>query len=126
MIMEKFIKVLISADENEWPHDMLQDMENRGARVTVVSRDGQAVLEKSETWRPDVYILNLLMPGMDAIGVIRTDGTDFCFPANTSANDNGEARRKPCLPFSVVKALPLSACRPASSGPCGCCPVPLR
>ena len=72
MIMEKFIKVLISADENEWPHDMLQDMENRGARVTVVSRDGQAVLEKSETWRPDVYILNLLMPGMDAIGVIRT------------------------------------------------------
>lgn len=70
--MEKFIKVLISADENEWPHDLLQEMESRGARFTVVPRDGQAVLEKSEAWHPDVYVLNLLMPGMDAIGVIRT------------------------------------------------------
>lgn len=70
--MDKSIKVLISAEPGEWPREVLEEAEQKGAQAVFVPRDGMAVLEKARTLQPDVYVLPLLMPGMDAIGVIRT------------------------------------------------------
>ena len=70
--MDKSINILISAEAGEWPREILDEAEQRGAQITVVPRDGLAVLDKAQPLCPEVFVLPLLMPGMDAIGVIRT------------------------------------------------------
>ena len=70
--MDKSIKILIGAETGEWPRELLNEAEQRGAQVTIAPRDGLQILEKAASLRPDVFVLHLLMPGMDAIGVIRS------------------------------------------------------
>ena len=70
--MDTSIKILISAEPGEWPRDILEEAERHGVQPLFAARDGYAVLEKAGQFHPDVMVLHLLMPGLDASGVMRT------------------------------------------------------
>ncbi len=74
--MEKQIKILICSDDGEWDRGPLQSLTQRGAQASFVQRDGPAVLEKIKTEKPGVVVMDLFMPGLDAIGVMHAVAQD--------------------------------------------------
>ncbi len=74
--MEKQTKILICSDDGEWGREPMQKISQHGAQAVFVPRDGQAVLEKIREERPTVVLMDLFMPGLDAIGVIHAVSQD--------------------------------------------------
>ncbi len=68
--MEKEIKVIISSEDGEWGREPIQKITRMGGIPILVPRDGAALLEKIRAERPQVVVMEMFMPGLDALGVI--------------------------------------------------------
>ena len=69
--MEKQIKIIICADDGEWSREHMEAMSSRGAQIRITGRNGTALLRKIREERPDAVLMELFMPGLDALGVMR-------------------------------------------------------
>ncbi len=74
--MEKEIKIVISSEDGEWGREPLQKLSQKNARATFVVRDGLKLLEVIRETHPQIVMMELFMPGLDAIGVMRTVAQD--------------------------------------------------
>lgn len=68
--MEKESKVIICSEDGEWSREYVQKLTQNGMKVTFLSRDGAKLLEKIRELRPQIVVMELFMPGLDAIGVM--------------------------------------------------------
>ena len=70
--MEKKIKSLITEDSAVFGREECEILSQYGIEVNLCQKDGIEVLEKIDSLRPDVVLLDLLMTRIDAIGVLRS------------------------------------------------------
>lgn len=70
--MGKQLKVLIAEDCEELTQQTLATFKGFGFESKIVAKDGILVLETIKESLPDVVIMDLFMPRIDAIGVIKT------------------------------------------------------
>ncbi|MDD5953342.1 MAG: sporulation transcription factor Spo0A [Oscillospiraceae bacterium] len=68
--MEKHYKLLISDDSAEWNRDAARVFQEAGMEPIFVKKDGFQVIEHIKRDAPDFVLMDLFMPGLDAIGVI--------------------------------------------------------
>ncbi len=68
--MEKHYKLLISDDSAEWNRDVSRTFQEAGMEPVFVKKDGFQVMERIKREQPDFVLIDLFMPGLDAIGVI--------------------------------------------------------
>ncbi len=68
--MEKTINVLICSEDGEWGSDTIEKFSSFGAKVEFVRRNGKILLEKILQLKPNIVIMELFMPNIDALGVI--------------------------------------------------------
>lgn len=68
--MEKHYKLLISDDRAEWSRETCRAFQDAGLELLFVKKDGFQVLEQIRREAPDLVLIDLFMPGLDAIGVI--------------------------------------------------------
>jgi two-component system chemotaxis response regulator CheB len=70
--MSERVRVLV-ADDSAFARKVLREVLGASPRIEVVgiARDGLEALERIEELRPDVLTLDLLMPNLDGIGVLR-------------------------------------------------------
>lgn len=70
--MDNRIKVMLT-DVNEDARSMLQDALEKTGRFTVIGStgDGNEVLQMVADAKPDVLVLDLILPGMDGLGILR-------------------------------------------------------
>ena len=68
--MEKQYKLLISDDSAEWNRDVSRAFQEAGMEPIFVKKDGFQVMERIKRDIPDFVLIDLFMPGLDAIGVI--------------------------------------------------------
>ena len=68
--MEKETKVLISSEDGEWGREAQSALAQRGVRPIFLKRDSALLLSKIREERPRLVVMDLLMPGLDAVGVI--------------------------------------------------------
>ena len=66
------MKLLISDDGAEWNRDAARAFQTAGFELIYVKKDGFMVLEKIEQEHPDLVLIDLFMPSLDAIGVIHS------------------------------------------------------
>lgn len=70
--MNKPAKILIAGDSDEWALKMAEELNRLGASPFLAARDGMAVLDAIEDSAPDLVMMELFMPRLDAIGVMRS------------------------------------------------------
>lgn len=68
--MEKKLKVMIADDSTELGQNCAKALKEYGMEVIVCEKDGQKVLEKSKTLKPDVILADVFMPNLDILGVL--------------------------------------------------------
>lgn len=68
--MEAKLKVLISDDDKEFCARCTATLRGSGFETTVAPKDGQLMLEMIRDYQPDVVLMDVFMPYLDAIGVI--------------------------------------------------------
>ena len=68
--MQKMVKVLLADDSENFGKPCASVMQRHGLEVRTIVKDGQHVLTTVENSSPDVVIMDLFMPQVDAIGVI--------------------------------------------------------
>ena len=68
--MNKPVKILIAGDSDEWALKMAEELSRLGASPFLAARDGMAVLDSMEDSQPDMVMMELFMPRLDAIGVM--------------------------------------------------------
>ena len=69
--MEKKIKSLITEDSAVFGREECEILSQYGIEVNLCQKDGIEVLEKIDSLRPDVVLLDLFMTRIDGIGVLR-------------------------------------------------------
>lgn len=74
--MEKVVKVIISAEDGEWSRSDIDGISKKSAIVTIAKKNGLELLEKIREVKPQIVLMDLFMPGLDAIGVIRSVAAD--------------------------------------------------
>ncbi len=74
--MEKEIKIIISSEDGEWGREPIQKLSQEGGKAIFIGRDGNKLLEKIREVRPQIVVMELFMPGLDAIGVMHTIAQD--------------------------------------------------
>lgn len=96
-------KILI-VDDNTVIREVLQGVIRRDERLEVVgmASDGNVALARIEALRPDLVCLDILMPGIDGIAVLRTIHESF--PGTRVILVSGESR-----PDIVSRALRAGA-----------------
>lgn len=71
MLEEQSVKLLIADDNKEFCNLVVEFFENqKDIKVVGVAHDGLDALEKVDQFRPEVLILDLIMPNLDGLGVI--------------------------------------------------------
>ena len=68
--MENRIKLMISGKKEDFPKKCALEFEQMGFELIFVTKDGLAVLEKISQIQPDIVLMDIFMPGLDAIGVM--------------------------------------------------------
>ncbi len=63
--MEKSIKIIIADDKKLWRQRLIQELTSFGIACIGEATNGQELLEKLATAKPDVVLLDLRMPVMD-------------------------------------------------------------
>ena len=61
---------MISGEKEDFPKEMCPEFELMGFELIFVTKDGLAVLEKISQIQPDIVLMDIFMPGLDAIGVM--------------------------------------------------------
>ncbi|MGB3964710.1 MAG: sporulation transcription factor Spo0A [Tepidanaerobacteraceae bacterium] len=71
MLEEQSVKLLIADDNKEFCNLVVEFFESqKDIKVVGVAHDGLDALEKVDQFRPEVLILDLIMPNLDGLGVI--------------------------------------------------------
>ena len=65
------IRVVVADDSTFMRHIIADGLRERGADVVAVAADGDEALRECAKHRPDVLSLDLAMPGLDGIGVLK-------------------------------------------------------
>ena len=74
--MEKQIKIMISSEDGEWGRGPIQKLSQKGAQVVLAKKEGRSLVEKIREEKPQIVLMDLFMPGLDAIGVIHAAAQD--------------------------------------------------
>ena len=74
--MDKQVKLMICSDEGEWDAEALEKLRQRGAQTVFEERDGARLVQRIRQERPNVVLMDLFMPGMDALGVMHAVSQD--------------------------------------------------
>ena len=74
--MEKDSKIIICSEDGEWGREPIQKLSQRGVQPLFLKRDSTLLLGKIKEERPQLVIMDFLMPGLDAIGVIHAVAQD--------------------------------------------------
>lgn len=69
--MTNRIKVLIAEDNCEYAEFLKNTLEEGGINVVGVANDGNEALEYIEQFSPDLITLDIVMPKLDGVGVLR-------------------------------------------------------
>ncbi len=69
--MDKQVKILISGDASEWPRPALEKLESHKGTAVFSARDGSKLLSRIREERPQAVIMDMFMPGLDALGVLQ-------------------------------------------------------
>lgn len=70
--MQNALKLLISSERDEFNREYAKIFENAGFKLCFAPKDGLKVLDKIEEEQPDLVLMDLFMPHLDGIGVIRS------------------------------------------------------
>ncbi len=70
--MEYKIKALITEDSASFGREFLDIFAKYGIEIFLCPKDGIVVLEKINTYKPDIVLMDLFMTRIDAIGVLRS------------------------------------------------------
>ena len=68
--MDKQVKVLISGEASEWPRPAVEKLERQGGCALFEARDGARLLSRIREERPQVVVMDMFMPGLDALGIL--------------------------------------------------------
>ena len=68
--MDKKLKVLIADDSAEFGHPCANLLKTYGIEVHSLEKDGSKIFGEVKQFRPDVLIMDVFMPKLDAIGVL--------------------------------------------------------
>ena len=69
--MDSKLKILISDDDKEFCAKCTATLRGCGFETTVAPKDGQLMLEMIRDYQPNVVLMDVFMPYLDAIGVIK-------------------------------------------------------
>lgn len=69
--MEKRFKLLIAEDREQFTRERAEDFERFGFSLKFSHKDGDCVVDMVKEYSPDAVIMDLFMPGVDAIGVMK-------------------------------------------------------
>lgn len=88
--MGKLLKVMVAEEGNEFGASCAAALRSNGFEVQLVPKDGTQVLRLARQNSPDVLVIDVFMPGLDAIGVLNgLSGTEKRpLVAVTTANSN--------------------------------------
>ncbi len=75
--MEKQIKVLMADNSEQFGKPCAQVMRSKGLDVQLLPKDGRQLLDTIVRETPDVVIMDVFLPRLDAIGVMR-EATNRC------------------------------------------------
>jgi DNA-binding response OmpR family regulator len=95
-------KVLIIDDEEDFGHFLKMNLERTGRFKVYTAVDGQAGVKALRRKRPDVVLLDLMMPGMDGFGVlenIKSSIETFEIPVIMLTGLDNEAYRSKAIGF---------------------------
>lgn len=70
--MQKMLKILVSEDCADFDRDALDMLKQYSMDLSFLPKDGFKIIELIENSSPDVVIMDLFMPRIDAIGIINT------------------------------------------------------
>lgn len=70
--MENLVKLLIAEESEELNREAVAVFKNLGIESRIVQKDGVALLDSIKKYKPDVVIMDLFMPKLDAIGVMKS------------------------------------------------------
>lgn len=68
--MEKAIRVLIADADMGYAEELKNSIEDYSISVCGIAKDGFQILEKVDTLKPDVLVMELLLANLDGIGVL--------------------------------------------------------
>lgn len=68
--MENKLKVMIADDKTELGQNCAKALKGYGMDVVLCEKDGQVVLDKIRSVKPDVVIADVFMPNLDVLGVL--------------------------------------------------------
>ena len=74
--MDKQVKILICGEASEWPRPALEKLEGQGGTAVFEQRDGSKLLARIREDRPQAVIMDMFMPGLDALGVLQAISAD--------------------------------------------------
>ncbi len=70
--MKNALKLLISNERDEFHREYAKAFENAGFQLSFAPKDGLRLLDKIRQEQPDLVLMDLFMPHLDGIGVIRS------------------------------------------------------
>lgn len=70
--MGNLVKLLIAEESEELNRESTSVFEKLGMNSKIIQKDGLTVLESIKKYAPDVVIMDLFMPKLDAIGVMKS------------------------------------------------------
>lgn len=107
-------KVLIIDDEKDFAHFLKLNLENTGRYKVYTANDGTAGVKTARRKKPNVVLLDIMMPGMDGFEVLaQIKGTVKTYEIPVvmlTALDNAESRSEAQGNFAgeyLVKPVPL-------------------
>lgn len=96
--MGKKLKTVIADDTTELGQSCANVLKSYGMEVILCPKDGQRVLEKIITEKPDVVLADVFMPNLDIIGVLNgikaMEGKDKPMVMAMSSFDNGRLEKE--------------------------------
>ncbi len=70
--MKHDLKLLISSERDEINRESVDALEHAGFRLCFAQKDGLKMLDMMKQEEPDLVLMDLFMPHLDAIGVVRS------------------------------------------------------
>jgi CheY-like chemotaxis protein len=89
--------VIFVVDDYAVHRDALRSFLRRRGHEVVTAKDGAEALEKLQSWRPDLVVLDLWMPNVDGLAVLaalREPGQPACPVIVTTAATDGDILRR--------------------------------
>ncbi len=82
------LRVLIVEDQEEARLLSAALLERHGLRVCGLARDGLEALARIRSERPDAVVLDLILPGLDGLGLLRALGRRDGGPVATTTTSS--------------------------------------